>query len=134
MTNFDYDPLTFPGPALPASCYRALHSYVLEAVMEMTEAQRHDLIEYCQGMPTWGRFMLTVFDGRLTVDVIPEATTGAPWLWVHYPRQGRPGLAYPIVAVAGTDIGADPDALKFELALRMQGTLERIVDIGEAGR
>jgi hypothetical protein len=45
MTNFDYDPLTFPGPALPASCYRALHSYVLEAVMEMTEAQRHDLIE-----------------------------------------------------------------------------------------
>lgn len=124
---FDYDPLTFPGPALPRSCYRALHSYVLEAVLESSDAQRHDLIDYCHGMPTWERFMLAVFDGRLTIDIVPDTTTGAPWIWVHYPRQGRTGMAYPIVAVLGSDIGADPDALILELDIRVQASLDAIV-------
>ena len=130
MTNFDYDPLTFPGPALPRSCYRALHSYVLESVLEMTDARRHDIVDRCEGMLTWPRFMLSVFCGRLTIDVVPDVTTGAPWLWVHYPLHDE-RMAWPIVAVLSTDIGADPDALQLELDLRMEGTLDRIAAMGE---
>jgi hypothetical protein len=124
--SFNYDPMTFPGPALPASCYRALHSYVLEAVLDMSDAQRQDIVNRCQGLPTWDRFMLAVFRGWLTVDTVPEAATGQPWLWVHYPRHDD-GMAYPIVAVLGTDIGADPGALRLELAIRIQASLDAIV-------
>lgn len=131
MMGFDYNPVTFPGPALPESCYRALHSYVLDAVFHFSDAQRADVVQACEGFPYFDRFMLAVFTGRLTVDVVPDKATGIPWLWVHYPRHDRL-MAWPIVPVASTNIGADPALLAVELDLRIQGTLDAIAATEEA--
>lgn len=130
MTQFDYDPLTFPGPALPASCYRALHSFVLEAVLDMSDDQRHDIVERCAGLPSWDRFMLAVFQGRLKIDIVSDATTLEPFVWVHYPRHGDE-MAWPITAVHYGGIGADPDLLQAELNIRVQVALDHIVALGE---
>jgi len=124
--QFDYDPLTFPGPAMPLSCYRALHSHVIDATLEMSESQRHALVDVCQGYPTFDRFMLTAFRHAITVDIIVEESTGVPWLWVHFAKNHH-AEAWPICAVDHRHIGADPHALVLELDIRVQASLDAIV-------
>lgn len=131
MTEFHYDPLTFPGPALPESCYRALHSCVLDAVFQMSESQRDDIVKACDGFPYFQRFMLAAFTGNLTIDVVPDKDTGIPWIWVHYRRHDS-RMAWPIVAISSSAIGADPELLLIELDLRVQAAIDTINAAEEA--
>lgn len=118
----DPSEITWPGPTMASSSYRALFAIVVDALFAATREQRHAAIDAMHGL-TSGHFMVGIAEGRVRVDVRLEQD-GTPWLWVLY----RLGDAWqPVVACSCFTVGADPDLLMREQEWLMEDALREIV-------
>jgi hypothetical protein len=118
----DHDPITFPGPLLGRSGYRALHSFMVDALMEATREVRLAVIDLAGGISS-GHLILAVNDRRLRARVEIEAD-GMPWVWLEY---RTPDKYLPIVAVAVTELGLHPSTVLREQDMRMEDALREIL-------
>jgi hypothetical protein len=117
----DYDALTFPGPAMSRCSYRALHSFMVDALMDAPRELRIAVIDTAGGISS-GHMMLAVLDGRMRVDVRIEQEQ--PWVWLSY---ATPDGMRPVVAVQGREIGADPALLLREQEIRVEDAIAEIL-------
>jgi hypothetical protein len=121
----DYDALTFPGPAIGTFSYRALHSFMVDALMDAPRELRLKVIDVAGGISS-GHMMVAITEGRMRVDVRMEKEQ--PWVWLSY---ATPQGMRPIMAVLSTAIGVDPEVIMREQQMRVEDAIAEILGGGE---
>lgn len=119
MTN--YDAVTFPGPAIGMFSYRALHSFMVDALMDAPRELRLEVLDVAGGISS-GHMMLAITEGRMRVDVRMERDQ--PWVWLSYTT---PEGMRPIIAVLCTAIGVGPEVIMREQQMRVEDALAEIL-------
>ena len=112
--------IDWPAPTMPTSCYRALHSVLVDTLFAAPRELRHAVIDAAGGL-TAGHMMLAIAAGHYQVAVRMEQDR--PWLWLSY--RSSDGVM-PVVACLPETVGADPALVLREQEWLLEDALREI--------
>lgn len=112
----------WPGPAIGLGGYRALHSFLVDALLAFPCEVRDAIVARLDGL-SFVRFLMAIDDGRLVIRV--RLHDDAPVVSVSVPT--TTGDTFDLVVAQGTALGVDGAALMLEQRLRLQAALDDVV-------